>query len=149
MNKIRYEKMALCGNKTMENKVFKEISDKCVEKLNEYFNTCDDEITDRENLNDKIIDVGAEYGITLYDSKWMFDTKINIESQPGLTFVIMLPPTSNGAKKYDYNHILNFSLIDVYKKGELVAIINIDKNGVDITYIDNDVIEEIEEIEKN
>ena len=35
----------------MEKEVFKEISRKCVEALNEYFETCNDEIEDRENRN--------------------------------------------------------------------------------------------------
>ena len=125
----------------MEKKVFEEISKKCVEKLNEYFDTCCDELGDRNDLNDKIMDVGAEYGITLFDLTWLLGMPASMKINPGLLFAISLPLTSTGAANDDSGYIF----IKVFKNGKTVARIEIDGDGVDISGLD-DIIEEISKI---
>jgi len=126
----------------MKKEVFREISRKCVEALNEYFDTCDDEIEDRHDLNDKIMEVGAGYGISLFDSTWLLkmpaaSTRMN----PDLIFAISLPFTSTGAANDDSGYML----IKVFKKGKTVARIEIDEDGVEISGLD-EVVAEISKI---
>jgi len=125
----------------MEKKTFKEISRKCVEALNEYFDTCCDELGDRNDLNDKIMDVGAEYGITLFDLTWLLGMPASMKINLGLTFAISLPLTSTGAANDDSGYIF----IKVFKNGKTVARIEIDEDGVDISGLD-DVVAEISKI---
>lgn len=130
----------------MEKETFREISRKCVEKLNEYFDTCDDEIGDRYDLNDKIMEVGAEYGITLFDSIWLFSMPASTRTAyPGLFFVISLPLTSTDAANDNSSYIL----IKAYIRNEYVVRIEIGEDGVDI-YSDNhrDIDRVVEEISK-
>ena len=123
----------------MKKEVFKEISRKCVEALNEYFDTCFDEIKDRDDLNDKIMKVGAEYGITLFDLTWLLNMPASIRTSPKLSFAISLPLTSTGAANYNFGYML----IKVYNRsGNYVARIEIDEDGIDISGL-NDVITEI------
>lgn len=125
----------------MEKKVFEEISKKCIEKLNEYFDTCCDELGDRYDLNDKIMEVGASYGITLFDLIWLLGMPASMKINPGLEFAISLPLTSTGAANNDDNYIL----IKVFKKGAPVARIEIDEDGVNISGLDS-AVEEIVKI---
>ena len=125
----------------MEKEVFREISRKCVEKLNEYFDTCNDEIEDRVDLNDKIMEIGAGYGISLFDSTWLLKMPASTRMNPDLIFAISLPFTSTGAANDDSGYML----IKVFKKGKTVARIEIDEDGVDISGLD-EVVEEISKI---
>lgn len=125
----------------MEKKIFEEIAKKCIEKLHEYFDTCCDELGDRYDLNDKIMEVGAEYGITLFDLTWLLEMPASMRINPDLIFAVSLPFTSTGAANDDSGYML----IKVFKKGKTVARIEIDEDGVDISGLD-DVVEEISKL---
>lgn len=125
----------------MVKETFKEISMKCVEKLNEYFDTCCDELGDRYDLNDKIMEVGAGYGISLFDLTWLLEMPASMRITPDPLFAISLPLTSTGAANDDSGYIF----IKVFKKGKTVARIEIDEDGVDISGLD-DVVAEISKI---
>ena len=129
----------------MKKEAFREISRKCVEALNEYFDTCNDEIENRYDLNENIMKIGAKYGITLFDLTWLLGMPVSSRtSYPGLTFAIYLPLTSTGAANYDFDYML----IKVFKSGKTAtaARIDIDEDGIDI-YSDIDgIVEEIAKI---
>ena len=126
----------------MEKETFREISKKCVEALNDYFDICFDEIKDRHDLNDKIMKVGEEFGITLFDLTWLLNMPASIRTSPKLTFAISLPLTSTGAANYNFGYML----IKVYNRsGNYVARIEIDEDGVDISGPDA-VIDEIQKL---
>lgn len=126
----------------MEKETFREISKKCVEALNEYFDICFDEIKDRHDLNDKIMKIGEDFGITLFDLTWLLNMPASIRTSPKLTFAISLPLTSTGAANYNFGYML----IKVYNRsGNYVARIEIDEDGVDISGPDT-VIEEIQKL---
>ena len=127
----------------MEKEVFKEISRKCVEALNEYFDTCCDEIGDRHDLNDKIMKIGAEYGITLFDLTWLLEMPRSMRASPNLSFAISLPLTSTGAANDDSGYIL----IKVYSRnGNYVARIEIDEDGVNISTDLEEIVKEISKL---
>lgn len=125
----------------MEKKCFVQIAKKCIEKLHEYFDTCCDELGDRCDLNDKVMEVGAGYGISLFDLTWFLDMPASWKTTPDLTFAISLPFTSTSAANNDDSYIF----IKVFKSGKTVARIEIDEDGVEISGSD-DVIEEIAKI---
>ena len=129
----------------MEKETFREISRKCVEALNEYFDTSCDEIGDRVDLNDKIMKVGEEYGIKLFDLTWLLGMPRSIRTNHNhnLSFAISLPLTSTGAAYFNFGYML----IKAYNKsGDYVARIVIDEeDGVDIEGLDN-IVKEISKI---
>ena len=127
----------------MKKETFREISRKCVEALNEYFDICCDEIGDRGDLNDKIMKVGEEYGITLFDLTWLLGMPRSIRTSHNLSFAISLPLTSTGATYFNFGYML----IKAYNKsGDYVARIVIDEeDGVDIEGLDG-IVKEISKI---
>ena len=126
----------------MEKETFREISRKCVEALNEYFDICCDEIGDRVDLNDKIMKVGEEYGIKLFDLTWLLGMPRSIRTSPNLSFAISLPLTSTGAANYNFGYML----IKTYNRsGDYAARITIDEDDVDIEGLGS-TVKEIERL---
>jgi len=121
--------------KTIE--IFREISRKCVEALNEYFDTCDDEIDDRDNLNDAIMKIGAYYGISLFDRRWFNNHSEAKKNSPELIFAIALPLSSTEAA-YDDSNWIDIAILKndkfigglvIYEEGVSFEV-NHDKNGI-------------------
>lgn len=121
--------------KTIE--IFREISRKCVEALNEYFDTCNDEIEDRDNLNDTIMKIGAYYGISLFDRIWFNSHSEAKKNSPELIFAIALPLSSTEAA-YDDSNGINIAILKnakfiggfvIYEDGVIFEV-TYDKNGI-------------------
>ena len=117
--------------------IFREISQKCVEALNEYFDTCCNEIEDRDNLNDTIMKIGAEYNISLFDRIWFNRHNEAKKNSVELIFAVALPITSTEAAYNDSNWIDVAILRNNKFIGGLVISeegvsfeVNYDKNGV-------------------
>ena len=133
----------------MKKEIFKEISRKCVEALNEYFDTCENEIEDRDNLNDEIMKIGAYYGISLFDMVWINNHSEAKKNSPELIFDISLSLTSTEAAYDDSNEIH----ISIWKNGkrvgtltidevEVILDVNHDKNGIALIH-EEDVLKTV------
>lgn len=110
-------------------RIFRKISRLCVEALNKYFDDCENEIEDRDNLNDTIMKIGAFYGISLFDKIWFNSHNEEAKkNSPELIFVIPLPITSTQAA-YDDSNEIN---ITVWKNGVPVGEITIDEVEVSL-----------------
>ena len=113
--------------------IFREISQKCVEALNEYFDTCCNEIEDRDNLNDTIMKIGAEYSISLFDRIWFNRHNEAKKNSVELIFAVALTEAAyNDSNGIDVAILRNNKFIGglVISEEGVSFEVNYDKNGV-------------------